>query len=179
MLSLVKQYHILKLKHKVKKLSKPRKRMAALGIANKIGKYYIPFLDYDVKDRNLVYRDVCRLVLKYHLFGFAMRETKNGFHVIFPFNLCSKRLCERIVLESKCDDEFKLFTLVNGFSVLRVAGKSKLGTFEIYKNKKFNINSFNSIIGKSILEVFEMLEDIGNKVLKSGGTDGGIQNYQN
>jgi hypothetical protein len=104
--------------------AKRREGTTVIGVTNKVGHYYVPFFDYDIKQLDLVEADIRSLQEEFLLGDMFLFRTGKGYHVI-GLDLLTGEEWRVILSQSNCDEEFKSVPYTNGAKtwVLRTTAK--------------------------------------------------------
>ena len=106
---------------------KKREGIEVIGVYNKVGNQYIPFLDYDsINNKDLLYTELQALQYKYDLGNAYIFKTGKGYHIIFTDLLYYDEWVE-ILNSTTCDPDYKQVPQGNGQKswVLRLTRKRK------------------------------------------------------
>jgi len=146
----------------VKIALKKREGIDVIGVYNKVGNQYVPFLDYDnITDKNLLYTELQALQYKYDLGNAYIFRTGKGYHVIYADLLAYDEWIE-ILNSTTCDPDYKQVPQGNGQRawVLRLTKKNR-------NEIRFINVLYNNSKGRfSSEEILKLLHKLG--VPKSG-----------
>jgi len=103
---------------------KRREGTPVIGPTNKVGHFFVPFFDYDIREEKFINAEVRSLQEEYLLGDAFLFRTGKGFHVIFLDLLRGEEWLE-VLGASNCDEEYKAVPRLNGARawVLRASPK--------------------------------------------------------
>jgi hypothetical protein len=85
---------------------KPREGTKVIGVCNKIGHFYTPFFDYDIKIKKIVVEEITSLQEEFLLGDAYLFKTGKGYHVIM-LDLLTREEWLTVLGQSSCDEDYK------------------------------------------------------------------------
>lgn len=117
---------------------KPTEGTKVMGITNKVGHRYVPFLDYDgIKNVQVLYAEIRSLQEKFLLGNAYFFQTGNGYHVIF-LDLLNYDTWISVLEQSMCDPDYKIVPQNN---------ESRVWVLRISSKKNNDVTFFNCMTG--------------------------------
>ena len=125
---------------------------------------YLVMLDYDTHDRDLVWQDIKDLQKLHDLSTATIYETRQGYHVVFFYDLISSWAdCMKIVLDSQCDQKYKDVALETGKINTRISvkyegpDKTPATALDLVSMSDKDIDTNTKIIGNMTKQVYNKL----------------------
>lgn len=105
---------------------KRREGYKVVGVTNKVGHYYVPFFDYDMKELKFLVPEIRSLQEEFLLGNAYLFRTGDGYHIIM-LDLLTGQEWKELLNASNCDEDYKSVPSTNKVKawVLRLSAKGR------------------------------------------------------